>query len=322
MSKKIFCTGCSGFVGRHLANRLIQDGHDVHALVRHVADRTDQFEGLNVHFGDFRDSTTIAEILDKVQPEVIIHLASQTSVEYSFTHEEEVMDLNLAGSNMLASVARKHCPKLEKYIFASSVETYGNQTPDRIPIKETNVQHPASPYGVAKLSHELYLKYLYQGYKFPMTMLRSTNTYGRRFRRYNFVIEHILSNMMKWNGGSRFINMGYMTPVRDYLHVDDEVEAYIALIENPDVVGQVFNTGTGRGLSVSQLFYLIQEKVVKGGDFFEPIWNTNSPRGFEICNLTIDATKLTEWTGWKPKISLEEGIKRTMELNSEWLVSG
>jgi nucleoside-diphosphate-sugar epimerase len=315
MSKKIFLTGLSGFVGRHLANRLIKDGYDVSALVRHVADRTDQFEGVNVKFGDFRDSTTIAEIFDEIQPDIIIHLASQTSVEYSFTHEEEVMDLNLAGSNMLASVARKHCKNLEKYIFASSVETYGNQAPHMIPIKETNPQHPASPYGVAKMSHELYLKYLYQGYKFPMTMLRSTNTYGRKFRKYNFVIEHILSNMMNWRCGSRAIKMGYAEPVRDYLHVDDEVEAYIALINNDDVVGQVFNTGTGRGVSVAQLFDIVETQTVKGGKMFEPVWNTNSPRGFEICNLTIDATKLTDWTGWKPKISLEEGIRKTIESN-------
>ena len=318
MSKKIFITGVSGFVGKHLANRLIQEGYDVHALVRHVADRTDQFEGLNVHFGDFRDTNTIADILDEVQPEVIIHLASQTSVEYSFTHEEEVMDLNLAGSNMLASVARKHCKNLEKYIFASSVETYGNQPPNRIPITETNPQHPASPYGVAKLSHELYLKYLYQGYKFPMTILRSTNTYGRKFRKYNFVIEHIISEMVTYaqRGGSRAIKMGYAEPVRDYLYVDDEVEAYLALLNNEDVVGQVFNTGTCRGVSVSKLFEIVEKQVCYGADkFFEPMWNVNSPRGFEICNLTIDASKLTSWTGWTPKTSLEEGIQKTIELN-------
>jgi nucleoside-diphosphate-sugar epimerase len=314
MSKKVFVTGVSGFVGRHLANRLINDGYDVHALVRHVADRTDQFEGINVHFGDFRDSTTIAEILDVVQPEVIIHLASQTSVEYSFTHEEEVMDLNLAGSNMLASVARKHCKNLEKYIFASSVETYGNQAPYKIPIKETNPQHPASPYGVAKMSHELYLKYLYHGFKFPMVILRSTNTYGRKFRKYNFVIEHIIQEMMHWRCGSRAIKMGYAEPVRDYLHVDDEVEAYLALLKTDDGIGQVFNTGTSRGVSVHQLFDIVQKQVV-GGEMFEPIWNVNSPRGFEISNLTIDADKLYAWTGWTPKITLEEGIQKTIELN-------
>jgi nucleoside-diphosphate-sugar epimerase len=315
----VFVTGVSGFVGRHLANRLIQDGYDVHALVRHVSDRTDQFEGINVHFGDFRDSTTIAEILDKVQPEVIIHLASQTSVEYSFTHEEEVMDLNLAGSNMLASVARKHCKNLQKYIFASSVETYGNQAPDRIPIRETNHQHPASPYGVAKMAHELYLKYLYQGFKFPMVILRSTNTYGRKFRKYNFVIEHIIQGMINHNlhGTSRAIKMGYPEPVRDYLYVDDEVEAYLALLKTDDVVGQVFNTGTNRGVSVHQLFGIVQKQIAEG-DMFEPVWNTNSPRGFEICNLTLNADKLHDWTGWTPNVSLEEGIRKTVDLNVQW----
>ena len=315
MSKKVFMTGLSGFVGRHLGDILVQKGYDVSALVRHVADRTDQFEGIDVHFGDFRDSTTIADILDNVQPDVIIHLASQISVEYSFTHEEEVMDLNLAGSNMLASVARKHCKNLEKYIFASSVETYGNQNPNAIPIKESNPQHPASPYGVAKMSHELYLKYLYQGYKFPMAILRSTNTYGRKFRKYNFVIEHILSNMMNWKGGSRSIKMGYCEPVRDYLFVDDEVEAYLALLNNDDCIGQTFNTGTGRGVSVAQLFDIVQKQVVSG-DMFEPMWNINSPRGFEIANLTLDAIKLCDWTGWHAKVSLEDGIRKTMELNS------
>jgi len=312
MSKTVFITGCSGFVGRHLSDRLVKDGYDVHGLVRHVSDRMDMFDGINVHFGDIRDGKTIADILDEVQPNIIMHLAYQSSVEYSFTHEEECFDVNLYGSNMLASSARKHCKNLEKYIFASSVETYGNQT--EFPITEDNVVNPASPYGVAKVSNEIYLRYLYRGFGFPVVTLRSTNTYGRKFRKYNFVIEHILADMMM---GKRYINMGYPQPVRDFLYVDDEVEAYLALIRSTDkVIGGVFNTGTKRGITISELFKVCEGAVrCVEGNWFEPMWDTNSPRGYEISNLTISGDKLTEWTGWKPKVTLEEGIKKTIELN-------
>jgi nucleoside-diphosphate-sugar epimerase len=205
----------------------------------------------------------------------------------------------------------EEAPKIRKFIHASSVEVYGNQ--DNFPIKEDAPLRPASPYGVAKVAAEYFFKYLYDGYNFPCIIFRSTNTYGRKYN-HNFVVEHTIYEMLSGKGE---ILMGDPTPVRDFLYVDDEVDAYVRAVETEkDIFGEIMNTGTGRGVSIRELVEIIGKMVDFKG---EVKWYQKSKRPFEIRKLILDAEKIRRLLGWSPRYSLEEGLKRTIEWWRDYL---
>jgi nucleoside-diphosphate-sugar epimerase len=302
---KIFITGVNSFIGKDLAEYLLKSNYEVHGLCRYTSDRDFDhlLPGVTIHQGDILHYADLENIIKEIKPDVVVHLGAQTSVYYSFGHESEVMQSNFIGTHNLAKICAT-LKDFDRFIFASSVETYGNQK--HFPISEDQPLHPASPYGVAKASSEIYLRYLNEGYKFPLVMFRSTNTYGRK-RCHNFVIEHIIYDMLT---GNKEIHMGLPYPIRDYLHIEDEVTAYLKVIEADisKVNGQVYNTGTGVGISVEDLFNMIA-KIIRSDT--KPVWNKISARPFEIKNLTIDATKLIN-LGWKIKYPLDRGLEDTI----------
>lgn len=305
-ASSIFITGITSFIGTRLAEELVKRNYEVSGLARYVSGRTPCLLGVSIHLGDVRDSYDLREVFEKIHPDIIVHLAAQTSVEYSFSHTNEVFNVNFLGTVNVAREARKVLPNLRKFLFAGSAEEYGNQL--FWPITEEQPLNPASPYGVAKVASEMYLKYLHNGYGFPCVILRSANTYGRR-KAHNFVVEHIIYEMLS---GKKKIPMGDPESVRDLLYVDDEVDAWIKLIEteNPAVLGESFNTGTGQGISIEQLFEKVRRKL-----WVECVadWRKISYRPYEIGSLVLDAEKFRKAVGWKPKYSLDEGLDKTIE---------
>ena len=202
---RIFVTGMTGFLGDQLATKLLERGHTLGTMARNVASadrpiaqntesmiRGEKRKGVSYYYGDLTDYLNIQDILSNFKPEVIIHLAAQTSVAYSFTHSTEVFNVNFLGAVNMAEAARRTLPKLKKFIFSGSVEEYGIQ--DKFPSKETAELRAASPYGVAKIASEKYLKYLFDAYGFPSVIFRNANSYGRRYN-HQFVIESIIYQM-------------------------------------------------------------------------------------------------------------------------------
>ena len=165
VSMRIFITGTTGFLGQQLSNLLIKKGHKIGTLARNVAksDRAiasntesmiegEKHKGISYYFGDLTDYLNIQDVLTNFKPDVIIHLAAQTSVAYSFTHTTEIFNVNFLGVVNMAEAARRVLPKLKRFIFSGSVEEYGIQT--KFPTKETAELMAASPYGVAKIAAE------------------------------------------------------------------------------------------------------------------------------------------------------------------------
>ena len=199
---RIFVTGMTGFLGQQLSTKLIEKGHKIGTLARNVAKsdraiasntesmiRGEQHKGISYFYGDVTDYLNIFDVLSRFKPDVIIHLAAQTSVAYSFTHITEIFNVNFLGVVNIAEAARRSLPNLKRFIFSGSVEEYGIQT--KFPSKETAELRAASPYGVAKIAAEKFLKYLYQAYDFPAIIFRNANSYGRRYN-HLFVIESII----------------------------------------------------------------------------------------------------------------------------------
>ena len=230
---RIFVTGKTGFLGQQLSNSLLKNGHKIGTLARNVAksDRAiasntesmiqgEKSKGVSYYFGDLTDYLNIHDVLSDFKPEVIIHLAAQTTVAYSFTHTTEIFNVNFLAVVNMAEAARRVLPKLKRFIFSGSVEAYGIQA--KFPTKEDVDLRAASPYGVAKIASEKFLKYLNQAYGFPAIIFRNANSYGRQHN-HQFVIESMIYQMYNIKSP---IKLGDPTPIRDFVFEPDLLAAY------------------------------------------------------------------------------------------------
>lgn len=297
--KKVLITGLSGFIGGYLQNRL-QSKYQIFDLEC-----------------DLLDKPAIDRRLKEVNPEFIIHLAARTEVEKSFYEQTSFSEVNYVGTVNLIESAR-HLPNLELFVFSSTMETYGWQPESDLirdnedfvlPVfTEETQQNPNAPYAVAKVGCELYLKYAERAYNFPFTAFRQTNTYGRKDNDF-FVVEQIITQMLK---NQNEINLGYGEPYRNFLWIDDLIDLYETVLEQPNNArGEIFCTGPDNALSIKELVKKIAEKIQWNGTVN---WNTKPKRHGEIYVLNSTHAKATKLLGWKPKVDLDTGLDRTIEI--------
>lgn len=315
---KIFLTGITGFLGQKLADTLIERGHEIGTLSRNIAtgDRATSTEsmirgesksGIKHYFGDLIDFLVISDALKDYNPDVIIHLAAQTSVAYSFTHMKEVFDVNFMGVFHMAEAARRQVPNLKRFVWSGSAEEYGIQLENAYPTKEDDLQlHAASPYGIAKIAAENLLKYYYQAFGFPAIIFRNANSYGRKFS-HQFIIESTIYQMVKGNSP---VKLGDPTPVRDFIFESDLLQAYVIVTEseNKSILGEAINITSGESISIKDLVEKIRSITGYKGEIQ---WNSFPKRALEIPKLSMDNTKAKKLLGWSPQLSLDEGLKIT-----------
>ena len=178
----------------------------------------------------------------------------------------------------------------------------GNQ--ETFPVQENAELRPNSPYAVSKVAADKYLQYMHDAYDFPVTVLRNFNTYGRKDNTH-FVVERAITQMLK----EKIAKLGDSNTVRDFLYVDDHVNSYLTCLGNEKAIGGVFNFCTGRGIPISQLYDLLK----KLNDFKgEVVWNTVPKRPLDKIKLIGDYSKAKKLLGWKPKYTLERGLKLTI----------
>jgi len=311
--EKVLVTGGSGFIGGQLIPKLLDARYDVYSLERYVTGRyvLGAQRLVKTVFGDLRDYFTIRDLIRRIQPDVLIHLASISAVSYSYDHPNEVLDTNLSGTVNLAESCLHEVPRFKHFIFAGTSEEYGNQ--EKLPIKENAELRPNSPYAVSKVAADKYLQYMRDAYDFPITVMRSFNTYGRKDNTH-FVVERITTQMLK----EKAVMLGDPTPIRDLLYVDDHVRAYLTCLENEKAIGEAFNFCTGRGVSIKQLVDLLRELTNFKG---EVVWDTIPKRPLDISKLVGDNSKAKRLLGWKPKYALEKGLKMTVDFWKKQLKS-
>lgn len=286
---KILITGGSGFIGSHLKAALCSE-HDV--LTPREAD-------LNL-----RDGEQIFNYIKIHKPEIVLHLAAKTEVALSFDDFEDFSRVNYLGTVLLAEANRLHNPNLKQFIMASTMETYGHAE-EQAPFTEETPQYPMAPYAVAKLACEKYLNYMAYAYKFPYTIFRQTNAYGRTNTDF-FVMERILTQMMDGD----VVNLGAHDPVRNFLFIDDLVELYRTAINNPKAIDQTFVTGPDNGITINKLVYLCADALGWEGRIN---WDTMPKRPGEIFYLNSDPAKAKQVLGWEPQIDLKTGILMTVD---------
>ena len=305
--KKIFLTGGTGFIGSILLERLIERNHEVYILCRNVTDRNLNFrKEINVILGDLTDPHHLRKSIKQINPDVVIHLAAQSSVAYSHEHPQENAEVTYIGTINLQK-ACEGLSNLEKFVYAGSSEEYGNQI--KFPIKEDAPLLPNQPYAIAKVAADNYLNYCKESIGFPSVILRPFNTLGRT-KNFTFVTEKIIYNMLV--NQSETLTLGNPDAIRDLLYVDDHVNGYVKAVETPfDSLENVraINLCTGIGTSIKSL----AEQIKSLTDFEGEIrWNV-SVRPTEIHRLIGDYVQAVHFLGWKPQYPLREGLKLAIE---------
>lgn len=300
---RIFMTGWQGFIGSHLRETLKQ--HDITLLQN-----------------DLRDHKAVQHELLDADPEIIVHLAARTEVEQSFYEQITFSEVNYVGTVNLIEGSRR-LKSLKNFVFASTMEVYGWQPiSDLIKEgKENNIvafneqtpPNPNAPYAVAKYGCEKYLEYAYRSYGIPFTAIRQTNAYGRKDNDF-FVTEQIITQMIK---NPNEINLGYGEPYRNFIYIDDLLDAWVEVINNPDkVAGEILCLGPDNALKIKDYVNIIANKLNWKG---KVNWNTKPERPGEIYLLNSTNHKITSKLGWAPKVSIDEGLDRTIAIWKEKL---
>lgn len=301
---KIFITGATGFIGRALIQKLGTD-NEIYALCRNVTDRKpDLPSNVNVCYGDLIDAHYLRKILRSINPDVVFHLAAQSSVAYSHTHAVENVETTYIGTINLQKACER-LSNLEKFIFAGTSEEYGNQW--NYPIRENAPLLPNQPYSIAKVAADNYLQYCRESSDFPAITIRPFNTYGRD-RNFSFVTESIIYQILTKDK----VVLGSPTPLRDLMYVDDHVNGYIKTLLTPyNKLAHVraINLCTGVEISIGSLVFKISKILGYKGKI---VWNVKN-RPTEIERLLGDYTTAIDVIDWKPTVKLDEGLKLTID---------
>lgn len=311
---KLLITGASGFIGQALVKRL-HEKYEIHATYESQGSFIKNPE-LNhkgqQHVMDLTIPGNIGGVLDRVQPDKVIHLAAKSEVAHSFENFHEVQLVNYVGTVLLAEGCRKLWGEdawrhHNRFIFASTMETYGGaSTRWEGPVNELTDQEPQAPYAIAKVAAEKYLTYLRDIHDLPVIVLRQSNTYGRSDNDF-FVMERIITQMLHGD----VVNLGAAYPYRNFLYIDDLVDLYEIVLENEEAVFNTFVTGPDNALTIDDLVLKIKE--ILGWDGVVN-WNTIPKRPGEVFYLNSYGGKAKQMLGWEPKVDLDEGIRRTIEM--------
>jgi nucleoside-diphosphate-sugar epimerase len=313
---RVLITGIYGFIGSHLAKRLVDEKMEVYGLERRVASRNmaviaDLMQDITLVSGDISDYVSVRNAVKTVNPDVIVHLAALSPVRDSFERPFEYQQANYIGTmNVAHSLMELQDPQTRRVIAASTAEVYGIQPEE--PLKETLPLHPSSPYAVSKAAGDIYLQMMFNSFNLKGTIMRPTNSYGRKFDS-SFMVEYLVTKMLR---GEK-IYIGSPDSVRDYMYVDDHVNGYVLAIKNPSKSnGQIFNVGTTLGVSNKDLALLIAKKV---GFDQKNIAMGAYPPGYPLRplisdqkSIVLDSAKIKKELGWKPAVTIEEGIEKVI----------
>lgn len=314
-SKKILVTGADGFIGSHLTESLIRGGYDVKAFVLYNSfnswgwldycdeDIRGEFEVVS---GDVRDAWSVKAAATGCGK--IIHLASLIAIPYSYQAPSSYVETNVSGTlNVLQAALDLN---LERVIHTSTSEVYG--TAKFVPMTEQHPLQGQSPYSATKIAADQLAYSYFSSFQLPVVTIRPFNTYGPR-QSARAVIPTIISQIL---GGKRNINLGALSPTRDFNYIEDTVSGFIAALNSTNVVGEVINLGSNYEVSIKNVVGIIAKLIGSQINIYSEEKRMR-PELSEVNRLWADNTKAKKLMRWAPKYSgingLEKGLLKTIE---------
>lgn len=308
--KRVLVTGAGGFIGSHLIERLTNLGAKVKAFVRYNS-RNDQGlieilplevkEKIEVVMGDLRDTEALREAIKGI--DIVFHLGALIAIPYSYIHPREVVETNIMGTLNILNAARDY--EVEKIIHTSTSEVYG--TAQYVPINERHPLQGQSPYSASKIGADKIAESFYRAYDLPIAIIRPFNTYGPR-QSARAVIPTIITQALTQDK----VSLGSLHPTRDLTYVEDTIDGFIKIAESDNSIGEVINIGSGFEISVGDLAKKIISLIGKNVEIIS-VSERIRPLKSEVERLIADTKKARELLGWKPKVSLDEGLTRTIK---------
>ena len=304
--QKLLITGATGFIGSHLVPRLLKK-YKVYALIRNRDGRKllPYSSNLIGYYNTLTNYSEVKRLVAKISPEYVIHLAADFTGVYSYKKYIESLKMNFLSTVNLIEACRSNSKNLKQFISAGSSDQYG-----LVPacyaknIEETTIENPNSPYAISKSATKLYLKYLYQTYDFPYTFMIPFNTYGRE-NDCSFFVESTIMQMLH----KREVFLGNPDITRDWIYIDDHVDAYLKTLENKKVIGKTIQICTGKGTTTKEISEITAKLVKFNGRIH---WNSIASRPIEN-KVMVGSNKLAkELIGWQPKYSIKDGIEATI----------
>lgn len=308
--QKVLVTGAGGFIGSHLTEKLVNLGARVKAFVRYNS-RNDQGmleflplrvkEKIEIVMGDLRDSQTMQDIIKDI--DIVFHLGALIAIPYSYIHPGEVVETNIMGTLNVLNAAKNS--GIKKIIHTSTSEVYG--TAQYVPIDEKHPLQGQSPYSASKIGADKIAESFYRSYRLPIAIIRPFNTYGPR-QSARAVIPTIISQVLS----NDKVYLGSLHPTRDLTFVEDTVEGFIKIAESDKSIGEIINVGSNFEISIGELASKIISLVGKKLEIIS-VPERVRPQDSEVERLLADNSKAKKLINWEPKISLDEGLKRTIK---------
>lgn len=306
--KHTLVTGADGFIGSHLVDLLLSEGIKVRALCQYNSFNSwGWLEGkshpdLEIVCGDVRDEAFVRHIARDV--DTIFHLAALIAIPYSYVAPESYVDTNIKGTLNVCQAAREL--GTGRLVVASTSEVYG--TAQYVPIDEKHPRQPQSPYSATKIGADAIAKSYFNAFGLPVVIARPFNTYGPR-QSARAIIPTIISQIAN---GERRIKVGDLSPTRDFNFVEDTCRGFLALGRADGIEGEEINIATGTEVSMADTLRLIAELMQADVEYVVDPQRLR-PSKSEVFRLCGDNTKIESLTDWRPRISLEEGLRRTIE---------
>lgn len=314
--KKFLITGFSGFVGRHFLHYLYEkpEGFEVYGIdIRKPAfDCTEYEDKLTIHFKEVNllNQDELKAVLSEYRPDYILHLASFSSVAYSWQHPEECF-VNNTNIFLNLTSSLKELNMNCRILSIGSSEEYGNVTAEHLPLKEDMHLTPLSPYAVARVSQEMLSRVFVDSYRLDIILTRSFNHIGP-WQDERFVVPSFIRRILNIKESGRdagTIETGDTTIIRDFVDVRDVVRAYYLLLTK-GTPGEIYNICSGKGIALSEIIDRIAEIV---GVKISTKVNPEFVRPNDNRVVVGSHDKITRELGWEPEIPLSMTLKNMIQ---------
>jgi NAD dependent epimerase/dehydratase len=307
MNKKVLVTGAGGFIGSHLAERLVRDGHQVRALVRYngrddrgsLSDLPAEIQAaIEVERGDLKDPGAVRRAV--AGQEWIFHLGALIAIPYSYHNPYDVVQTNVLGTAHVLDACRAS-ETVSRVVLTSTSEVYG--TAQTVPIDERHPLQGQSPYSATKIGADALGESYFRAFGLPVTILRP---FGPR-QSARAIIPTIISQAL----ARPTIRLGRLDPRRDLTFVKDTVAGFVAIAGCDEALGRAVNIGRGEDISIGELVATIGRRMGRTITV-ESDQERHRPAASEVERLLAGIALAQNLWGWKPKYSLDEGLDETI----------
>ena len=301
--KRILITGVTGFVGACLLHGLINDGFsNISIIIRNTSNIwriKDILDKIKVYYSDLLDLERLTEIVSKIKPEIIYHLATYGAYPTIQKNVRKIYRTNLFGTINLLNASEKI--GFECFVNTGSSSEYGEK---KEPMVETNLLEPNCDYGVSKACATLYCQNFARQNSLPVVTFRLFSPYGYYEDQNRLIPYVILSCLLGKN-----LKLSSPYSVRDFVFIEDVVESYIKVLNSQNSFGQIFNIGTGEQHLVSE----VVDKIIEiTGSGIKPEWDVVNNMRNEPLVWVADISKAKSVLSWSPRYSLEKGLSKSV----------